>query len=633
MPARATVHSLLQGTTRLFRASWRSLFWTDVLFKIIAFIFLTPLMGILFRALIATSGNAVISDVDILYYFLRPMGWGCAILVGAIWLGIVALEQAALMGVLCAESVGRKCGPLDALRFAAANAWPVIRVTGHIVVLTLLATVPFVAVAAVVYFTLLTKHDINYYLHDKPPVFGVAVGLGSLIAAALVALLMRLITGWLFAIPLVLFENVRPREALRTSVARAHGHRRTLLCWIVGWALVMVIVSGLATGLVGLAGRLLMPESTDSLRRLAVTIGMTLLLWAVVNVAVNVLSTTTFASILFNLYREIGRHGVTNALQADFAAVPEDATRLRIRRKHLLVAGIVGVVLASAIGAAALYSVRLKDDVKIMAHRGSSHAAPENSMAAFAQAIQDGADWIELDVQETADGQVVVSHDSDFMKVANQGLKIWDATMDDLKIIDIGSRFASEFKDERVPTLDEVLTACQGKIRVDIELKYYGHNQQLEQRVADIVDAHGMASDVMAMSLKMDVVQKMKSVRPDWKVGLLMSVSAGKLNKMEADFVAINARFATRRLIREAHRSGKEVYAWTVDDAPTMSTLISRGVDGLLTNRPALARSVLEQRAQMSAPERLLLELAGLLGSVPSIDDDVEANDNASHTR
>jgi glycerophosphoryl diester phosphodiesterase len=394
----------------------------------------------------------------------------------------------------------------------------------------------------------------------------------------------------------------------------------------------MVIVSGLATSLVGLAGRLFTPESTDSLRRLAFTIGATLLLVGVVNVAVNLLSTTTFASILFNLYREIGRDGVTTALQADFAAVPEDASRLRILRKHMLTAGIVGVVLAGAIGAAALYSVRLKDEVKIMAHRGSSKAAPENSMAAFHQAIQDGADWIELDVQETADGQVVVSHDSDFMKAANQDLKIWDATMDDLKNIDIGSRFASEFKDERVPTLDEVLTACQGKIRVNIELKYYGHNEQLEQRVADIVDAHGMASDVMAMSLKMDVVQKMKSIRPDWKVGLLMSVSAGTLIKMEADFVGINARFATRTLIREAHRSGKEVYAWTVDDAPTMSTLISRGVDGLLTNRPALARSVLEQRAQMSAPERLLLELAGLLGSVPTIDDDVEANDNASHT-
>jgi glycerophosphoryl diester phosphodiesterase len=118
----------------------------------------------------------------------------------------------------------------------------------------------------------------------------------------------------------------------------------------------------------------------------------------------------------------------------------------------------------------------------------------------------------------------------------------------------------------------------------------------------------------MAMSLKMDGVRKMKSIRPTWKVGRLMSVSAGNLKKIDADFLAVNAGFATRRLIRTAHRVGKEVYVWTVNDAATMSAMMGRGVDGLLTDRPALARSVLAQRAQMSTPERLLLELAGLLG-------------------
>ena len=127
-------------------------------------------------------------------------------------------------------------------------------------------------------------------------------------------------------------------------------------------------------------------------------------------------------------------------------------------------------MIALATGAIALQSVRLEDDVEIMAHRGSSWAAPENTMAAFRQAIADGADWIELDVQETADGAVVVLHDSDFMKLAGNKLKIWDATMDDLKDIDIGSRFAPEFKDERVPTLGEVLDECKGKIQVNIEL-------------------------------------------------------------------------------------------------------------------------------------------------------------------
>jgi glycerophosphoryl diester phosphodiesterase len=205
------------------------------------------------------------------------------------------------------------------------------------------------------------------------------------------------------------------------------------------------------------------------------------------------------------------------------------------------------------------------------------------------------------------------------MKLAGRDLKIWDATMEDLKEIDIGSWFDPRFQDQRVPTLAEVLDECKGKIRVNIELKYYGHDVQLEQRVADIVQSRGMASQVMAMSLKRDGVKKMKSIEPDWKVGLLMSVSAGDLNKIEADFLAVNVGFTSRRLVRRAHEQGREVFVWTVNDAPTMSTMIGRGVDGLLTDKPALARTVLEQRAQMSAPERLLLQLAGILGATPEL--------------
>ena len=274
---------------------------------------------------------------------------------------------------------------------------------------------------------------------------------------------------------------------------------------------------------------------------------------------------------------------------------------------------------AVAVGAFAVQTARLEDTVLVVAHRGSSKAAPENSMAAFMQAIADGADWVELDVQETADGEVVVFHDSDFMKLAGVGTKIWDATMADLQTIDIGSRFSPAFKDERVPTLAAVLDACKGKIGVVIELKYYGHDQQLEERVARIVDERGMASQIAVMSLELDPVQKMKSLRPSWTVGLLLSVSAGNLRASGADFLAVNAAFADRRFVRSAHLRGMKVYAWTVNDAATMSAMMGRGVDGLITDKPALAKAVLAQRAGMSPALRLLLELAGILGVTPDI--------------
>jgi glycerophosphoryl diester phosphodiesterase len=123
----------------------------------------------------------------------------------------------------------------------------------------------------------------------------------------------------------------------------------------------------------------------------------------------------------------------------------------------------------------------------------------------------------------------------------------------------------------------------------------------------------------VVMSLKVDAVKKMKSLRPNWKVGLLMSVSAGSLRNIDADFLAVNASFADRRFVRSAHDIGKEVYVWTVNDAPTMSAMMSRGVDGLITDKPAMARSVLELRSTLSPAERVLLELAGWLGVSPDI--------------
>ena len=195
-------------------------------------------------------------------------------------------------------------------------------------------------------------------------------------------------------------------------------------------------------------------------------------------------------------------------------------------------------MVAPTVGVFAIRSVRLDDKVEVTAHRGSSAVAPENTMAAVKQAILDRADWVEIDVQETADGQVVLFHDSDFMKLSGVALKIWDATMEDLKDLDVGSWFGAEFSRERVPTLGDVLAECKGKAGVNIELKYYGYDQQLEQRVVDLVEIHGMQSDVVIMSLKQEAVQKMKSLRPDWKVGFLMSVSAGDLVNIEADFLA-----------------------------------------------------------------------------------------------
>lgn len=611
--------SLLATGAADLRTTWKALALTDIAYKIIALIVLTPLVGILFRTLLAMSGRSVLADQDILHFFLGPVGWVCFVLVGALWLGIVAIELAALMGILAAAAAAKRVTVLGALRFAGAHAWPVVRLTARLAAFTLLAIAPLLVVAGLVYVALLTQYDINFYLKEKPPVFWVAVGLGGVIVAALVAVLLYLASSWFFTLPLVLFEGVSPAKSLRASRARAAGHRPRLLLWIALWVVASVVLSTIATSAVLFLGQFLIPRATGSVELLLAAIGSMLILWASVNLVVNLLTTTTFAAILFGLYRHFGLPGDLDLTRLKHVEPTPAAAGLRLTRMRLVAATGVAILVAVAVGIVAVRSVHLEDRTAIIAHRGASKAAPENTLAAIKKAIEDKADWVEIDVQETADDKVVVFHDSDFMKLAGVDLKIWDATMDDLKDIDIGSWFAPEFKDQRVPTLDEVLDVCKGKVGVNIELKYYGHDKQLEQRVAEIVKAHDMAAEIVVMSLKIDAVKKMKLLRPNWKVGLLMSVSAGDMRTLEADFLAVNAGFANRRLVRSTHAGGKEIFVWTVNDISTMSAMVSRGVDGLITDKPALAKAVLEMRAKLSAPERLLLELAGVFGLDPEI--------------
>ena len=611
--------SPVRSSVSSFRACWRPLALTDVTAKVGAFVLLTPMVAILFRVLLAMSGRTVLADQDILLFFVRPAGGLLAILFGGLLLGIVALEQSALMAVLYANQAGRPIGVSTALRFALAHGWPVLRLTARMVGGTMLAVAPFVALAGLTYVALLGDHDINYYLKERPPAFLAASGIGAAIAVAMAAVLLRLWTGWFYALPLVLFEDVSPARALRASRDRAHGHRRALVLSIIGWALALAAVSAAATSVTLWLARAVVPRAQGSVPLLSLAIGTTLFVWAAVNLAINLLGTTAFATVLFSPYRRFARTGDEDASRVTRFERTVPGSPVFLTRRRLVRWTVIGLLAAVTLGAIAVQTARLDDKVLVVAHRGSSKAAPENSMAAFLQAIADGADFVELDVQETADGEVVVFHDSDFMKLAGVGTKIWDATMAHLAVIDIGSRFSPAFANERVPTLAAVLDACKGKAGVVIELKYYGHDHQLEERVAGLVDARGMAAQVAVMSLELDQVRKMKSLRPSWTVGLLLSVSAGNLRSSGADFLAVNAAFADRRFVRSAHRRGTKVFVWTVNDASTMSAMMGRGVDGLITDKPALAKKVLAERAVMSPAQRLLIELAGVLGVTPDI--------------
>ena len=493
-----------------------------------------------------------------------------------------------------------------------AHAPELLGFAARLLVRVLLIAAPFVLVGLLVARHYLTEFDINYYLSHRPPEFVTAVLIIGTILLMLALLVGRALIGWALSLHLVLLGDRRPRAAFAESRALMTGQRRRLVLRVLTWLALRLAIGAIIAGIFGLATAVMVPRIGADLR---ITVGALvglLLVWGLADALAEAILTGALASLLYRMFLSISDETVS----ADAAA--ETAREYRSLQIGAVVLGCAALVVVGFIGGSRiLEGIRTTDRVEVIAHRGGAASRPENTMAAIEQGIEDGADWTEIDVQETIDGEVVVFHDSDFMRLAQVNRKIWEVTAAELEGIDLGSWFDGAYAAERAPTLRQVLETAKGRVKVVIELKYYGHDQNLEARVIDLIDQLDMGDQVALMSLSYPAVQKVRAMRPDLRNGVLAATAVGNLAGLQTDFLAVNLGLVTPDLIRSAHAAGKDVYAWTVDDPVTMSRMISQGLDGLITDEPAVARKVIDDRAELSTPERLLLWLLDRFGLKP----------------
>jgi glycerophosphoryl diester phosphodiesterase len=439
------------------------------------------------------------------------------------------------------------------------------------------------------------------------------VSIAAVIVAALAVVLLSTIGRWAMALPLVVFESVSPPRALAESSARSAGHRSSAIAALATWAGLALILLAVAGWVPDVLGRSLAPGFSGSTPRLLMFITALVLLWAVLGLIAGVVNVAMLSLVLLRLYLRVADRREPGVLLQPSSERWGSGRRLPGTAR----AGVVVVsILATLAAVLVIFNVaRRNQPVLVIAHRGASAAAPENTMAAFRLGADLGADFVELDVQESADGEVVVVHDSDLMKAGGSPLKIWEAPAAALRAVDVGSRKGPQFADERVPTLAEVFTQLKGRVRVVVELKSYGHAQRLEERVVEIVEAAGAVDDTIFMSLDHDMVRRLKELRPAWRVGVLVAKAVGDATALDGDFLAVQASMATRAFVRRAHHAGRDVYVWTVNDPAWMFASMANGVDGLITDVPDVARDVIERRGAMSDVQRILVAQLVAMGA------------------
>ncbi|MDZ7267203.1 MAG: glycerophosphodiester phosphodiesterase family protein [candidate division KSB1 bacterium] len=233
-------------------------------------------------------------------------------------------------------------------------------------------------------------------------------------------------------------------------------------------------------------------------------------------------------------------------------------------------------------------------------HRGASGHAPENTLAAIRLAMAMGAQMVEIDVQQTADDQLVLLHDDSLRRTTNGSGLLWQKRAAELQTLDAGRWFSAAFAGEPLPTLAQTIALVRGKIKLNIEVKLHGHERNIAQLVVDTIRRENFVQDGLITSFGHAVADEIKQLAPELRVGYIFgprelheTVFTAPVEVLSAHYSLVNEEF-----MRKARTAGKAVHVWTVNDKALMTRLIALGVEAIITNYPDRLSEVLRAQAQ-----------------------------------
>ena len=540
------------GVWRDLRHCFPQLLGYEVLFKIVAVTALAPLSAWLLAALVRTSGGVAVSNEQILSFLASPVGVLTVLITGSVGIAILFAEQAGLLLIATNSLADGTFTTVGALGQATRRMPDLLKLAFLQVAAYLLCLVPFLGVVGVTYAALLSGHDINYYLTQRPPAFWLAATIAAVAGVVLLAAWAVLYVRWVFALPASVLSGEKAVAALGSSFGLS---RRVLLRIAVALGAWLVIHSAVGTitgAVLWLAERLLLGLAGHALDRVILAVAAILSLDVLAAMALSFVGITTHCLLVARLYCDArSEAGEPLSLGPEAKSA---SSRLRLPARGLRKAAVFAGALAFlGLSVVTSYSVvetlDVQDRVAVTAHRANTGRAPENTLSAIEAAAHCGADFAEIDAQETADGVVVVFHDADLMRVAGLDRKIWDVTYEELEEVDVGSWFSPEFRDQRVPTLEEALEAARDRIKLNIELKFNGHDQKLAERVAGIVRDAGFESQCVISSLDYEGLLEAKRHNPNLTVGFAVFRSIGDVWRLDVEWIMeYTSRNATKTM-------------------------------------------------------------------------------------
>lgn len=419
-----------------------------------------------------------------------------------------------------------------------------------------------------------------------------------LLFALAVLFVLALLLDGLVVLPKFLLERKSFGCAFAESLRVLRGRAGQLLALSLRW----MLTAAVRTGLMLLCGALLFYCVI-----LGVGFASTAALLALSRAAL--LIELPFLCMLMDCAMTAAQSTLTEALyevtrQSDAAQPTISGVLPALPREQTVLAGMMACAALVTCGVAAVYllfpqtqplqSVLGLSDPVITYHRGYSSRAPENTMAAFEAALEDGCPRIELDVQMTADGVAVVTHDTSLRRCTGCNANIYDLPYVQVQQLDAGRWFHRQFTGSYIPTLEEVLALCKGKTELNIEIKPSTFTPTLEAETVRLIHAYDYGADCVVTSQSYETLCKVKELDPDITTGYILALGVGTYYDLPAaDFFSVESTFITAGMVQQIHLRGKTISAWTINRQQDAEKLLQLGVDDLITDKPEIIAPLL----------------------------------------
>ncbi|MBQ9608559.1 MAG: glycerophosphoryl diester phosphodiesterase membrane domain-containing protein [Lachnospiraceae bacterium] len=577
----------------MFKYNFPSILLFEVMYKLLSAVILIPSLYTIINFSVKLSGVRFLSLSRLKRYLMAPTTYIAWIIIILLVLMYFLINMSAIIYAMDASHRKVKTNALQILLRGVVNGLRLLKPKNFLTVIDVLFVIPWIYSAVIISSILELKFPDYFY------VFISSYKSSFIMVCVAYFLLCILATSRIFLLNYYVVYRASHKKSIELSRRTVKKHFIKIIGGIILYnlflAFAMILLEGLIAG--GFAAIMSKILAYKQMRFIFGTV-VNIVILIIYMVLVTVSTPFIFSYICTCFYQ--------NEEYEEIYYVKEKTDKYydaKYKKKNKKISAVI-ILISILINGVYVYlnvknyvslNVAHPNRVDVTAHRGDSRNAPENTMASFRLAVENQADSIELDVRQTKDGEYIVIHDENLKRTTGVNNIVGNVDLEYIKSLDAGSFFSEEYEGEQIPTLREALEfAVAEDVFLNIELKPADTDRDdYVEGIISMLEEFDYFDNCVIASSDYDTLKKVKEINSDLFTVYILYAAYGEIGDMEnVDAFSIQHSFVSARLVRDIHKNGKKIYAWTVDKESKIKDLLFLDVDVIITNDPYTTKEI-----------------------------------------